>query len=152
MFLSRWYSFHLCSLWNLSTKIFAKCIWRERLDGEMSLFESCIRAIVDRLAGKRTDSWKSRMSTGKGRKKSHLIIFSGEKKNHRLKHILSAEILKTCCDIGGGLEIQLYSFPLAKLTLSKSIYTHLLTLSDFRLKKKAKCQMSHSYYGSKLVK
>lgn len=140
MFFSRWYSFHLCCLWNLSTKIFAKCIWRGRLDGEMSLFESCIRAIVDRLAGKRTDSWKSRMSTGNGRKKSHLIFFFLVKKNHRLKHILPAEMLKTCCDIGGGLETQPYSFPLAKLTVSRYSLTvwHFLTF-DWRKKQNVKC-------------
>ena len=48
MFFSRGYSFHLYFLGNLSMKIFANCILKARLDGEICLSESCIRAIVSR--------------------------------------------------------------------------------------------------------
>ena len=35
-------------------RIFANCILKARLGGEINLFKSCVRASVGRLAGKRT--------------------------------------------------------------------------------------------------
>ena len=58
------------------------------------------KRIVDRLADKRADSWKSRISAGNRPLRSRIWFFFSGKIIHRLKHILPNEMLKHIAILG----------------------------------------------------